>query len=281
MRRWISVAFGIACALIGPAGAGYSATSQNARGVAFDLKSDFLVVVEGQAGDVHGLKFIIDTGTTRSIIDRKVARRLGLGLQTGRIVNFNRSVAIGRANLPVFQIGPLRVEGVQVIVADLSDYSEFAKGVDGIVGLDLLSRTQKFTIDYEKRRLYFDVAVNGTSRPIPACLVAPVVVQRTTLRLVVDTGLAQILLYKDKLKKDRFKIRTEGKPKNVTIGRIAGTEVALPGVQLGGPEKVITAILIDEPKQLNSSRWDGYFGTGSLHATRIEFDFANLVVRWQ
>jgi hypothetical protein len=168
-----------------------------------------------------------------------------------------------------------------VIVADLSEYSEFAKGVDGIIGLDLLSRTQKFTIDYKKKRLYFELAANATSRPVPGCFVVPVVVQGPTLRLGVDTGLANILLYKNRLKKDRVKIRTEGEPKSVTVGRIEGTEVALPGVQLGGPEKVITAVLIDLPEELRMSGLDGYLGTGSLHATRIEFDFANMVLRWQ
>jgi predicted aspartyl protease len=282
MRRWIPlVMFGIACALTEPARGRYPVASENAEGVAFDLTSGFLVVVEGQAGDVSGLRFIIDTGATRSVIDRKVAQRLSLKRQTGRIVNFDRSVPIEWAAVPDFQIGPLRAQSLQVIVADLSGYSKFTEGVDGIIGLDLLSLAQKFTIDYEKKKLYFELAANGTSRPVPASLIAYVVVQGTTLRLAVDTGLAEILLYRNRLKDDGVNIRTEGKPKNVKMGRVAGTEVTLPGVQLGGPERVLTAILIDAPEQLKSSRLDGYLGTGSLHANRIEFDFANMRLHWE
>jgi predicted aspartyl protease len=282
MRRWILfVAFGIACTLIEPARAQDSLPSENAGVVGFDLTADFLVVVEAQAGDVGGSRFIVDTGATRSVIDRKLALRLGLKRQGGQIVNFDRWVPIEWADLPEFQMGPLRAQGLQVMVADLSEYSESAKGVDGIVGLDLLSRTQKFSIDYEKKMLYFELAPNGTSRPVPACFVAPIVVQGTTLWLGVDTGLAEILLYKNRLKGDRVEIRTVGKPKNVNMGRVKGTEVTLPGVQLGGPERVITAILIDGPPQLKRSTLDGYLGTGLLHATRIEFDFANMVLRWQ
>jgi hypothetical protein len=45
-------------------------------GVPFDLVSDFLVVVKGGIGNLDDLKFIVDTGATWSVIDRKVAERL-------------------------------------------------------------------------------------------------------------------------------------------------------------------------------------------------------------
>jgi predicted aspartyl protease len=276
VRRWVFlVTLGIFFTPMEPARAQYSAPSEGASAVAFDLRSDFLVVVEGQAGNVRDLRFIVDTGATRSVIERKVALRLALKRHPGRIVNFDRSVLIEWAELPAFQMGPLRAESLQVIVADLAEYSEFSGGVDGIIGLDLLSRAQKFTIDYQKKKLYFELP-SRAHRPISGCFVAPVVVQGTTLRLGLDTGLAEILLYKN-----RVKVRTEGKPKRVRMGRIRGTEVAVPEVQLGGREKVITAVLIDAPAELRASGLDGYLGTGSLHATRIEFDFANMILRWQ
>lgn len=280
MRRWILlVTFGIACSLIEPVRAQNLVPSENAAAVAFDLTSDFLVVVEGQAGDVGGLRFIVDTGATRTVIDRKVALRLGLKRHTGRVTNFDRSVPIEWAEVPTLQVGPLRTQGLRVTVTNLSDYTEFAKSVDGIIGLDLLGRTQKFTIDYEKKKLYLELAPAGISRPVPGCFVVPVVVQGTTLWLVVDTGLAEILLYKNRLR-EHSEIRSEGEPKIVIMSWIEGTKVVLPGVQLGGPKKV-TAILIDEPAELRTSGLDGYLGIGSLHPTRIEFDFANMALHWE
>jgi hypothetical protein len=41
--------------------------------IPFDLVSGFLAVVDGQIGNLNGLKFILDTGATHSAIDRKVA----------------------------------------------------------------------------------------------------------------------------------------------------------------------------------------------------------------
>jgi predicted aspartyl protease len=245
------------------------------------LSSDFLVVVEGQVGDVGGLKFIVDTGTARSVIDRNVVAKLHLRRHTGKIMNFDRFVPTEYADVPTFQIGPLRAQGLRVMVANLLEYSEFAKGVDGIVGVDLLSRSRKLGIDYEKKRLYFELTPNEISGPVPRCFVVPVVVQGTTMRLVVDTGLAEILLYSNRLQKYGSRIRTEGEPETVRMGRIHGRKVALPGVQLGGPDETITAVLIDKPAEPAMLALDGYLGVASLHASRVDFDFGKMTLRWQ
>jgi predicted aspartyl protease len=247
----------------------------------FNLASDFLVVVEGQAGDVGRLKFIVDTGATRSVIDKKVAARLDLQRHAGQIMNFDRSIPIEWAQLPELRVGPLRAEGLRVMVVDLPKYSDIANGVDGIIGLDLLSRSAKFTIDYGKKRLYFELGVNGSARPVPKCFVVATVVQGLVLRLGVDTGLSGIVLYGDRLKKRLVKLRIEGEPEAVTMGRIAGTKVTLPGVQLGGPEEAIPVILINGPEEPIVPGLDGYLGVAALHANCIEFDFANMVLRWQ
>jgi Aspartyl protease len=283
MRGWIRLAMlgTIGCVLIGPLRAQDLVPSETAAAVPFELSSDFLVVVEGQVGDVGGLRLIVDTGATRSVIDRKVALRLHLRRHIGRVMNFDRFVPTEYADVSAFQMGPLRAHGLRVMVANLLEYSEFAKGVDGIVGLDLLSRSQKFTIDYEKKRLYFELTPNEISRPAPGCFVVPVVVQGTTMRLGVDTGLADILLYGDRLQKYGGKIRTEGEPEPVMMDRIEGMKVALPGVQLGGPEEAVTVVLIDGPAEPTMAALDGYLGIASLHANRIEFDFAKMTLRWQ
>src|SRR5262249_37663290 len=181
---------------------------------------------------------------TRSVIDRNVVAKLHLRRHTAKIMNFDRFAATEYADVPTFQMGPLRAKGLRVIVANLIEYSEFATGVDGIVGADLLSRSRTLGIDYEKKRLYFELEPNEIiPGPVPRCFVVPVVVQGATMRLVVDTGLAEILLYGDRLEKYGSRIRTEGQPETVSIGRIHGRKVALPRVQLGRSDETITAIL--------------------------------------
>lgn len=255
--------------------------SRTAIAIPFGIASDFLVIVEGRAGNVDGLKFIIDTGATYSVLDKKVATGLQLPQHAGQVVNFDRSIPIEWAELPDLQVGSLRAKNLRVMVVDLPKYSDTANGVDGIIGLDLLSRSEKLTIDYSKKILYFEVAVNGSARPVPLYFVMPIVVQGLVIHLGVDTGASDIVLYGDRLRKRLVKIRTEGKAKPLTMGRIVGTKVTLPGIQLGGLEKAIQTILITGPEDRIVPGLDGYLGVAALHANRIEFDFANMVLHWQ
>lgn len=281
MRRIMCVVLAICCTALVPVQGQELDLSRTVMAIPFSLASDFLVVVEGQAGDVGGLKFIVDTGATRSVIDKKVASRLQLRQHAGQIMNFDHSISIEWAQLPELQVGPLRAEGLRVMVVDLPKYSDVANGVDGIIGLDLLSRSNKLTIDYSKKRIYFELAVKGSVRPVPGCFVVPAVVQGLVIRLGVDTGVSGIVLYGDRLKNRLVKLRIEGEPKAVTMGRIAGTKATLPGVQLGGPEEAVTVILINGPEERIVPGLDGYLGVAALHANSIEFDFAKMVLRWQ
>jgi predicted aspartyl protease len=255
--------------------------SEAVQATPFELASDFLIIVEGRVGELGGLKFIVDTGASSSVIDRKVAARLQLKRQAGRIMTFDRFLPIEWADLPELRVGSLRAEGIRVMVVDLAKYSEFAKSVDGIIGLDLLSKSKKFVIDYSKKTLYFELAGNGTHRPRPFCFIVSILVQGLAMRLEVDTGLSEILLYRDSLRKRRVKFRSEGAPKTVMMGRIEGTKVTLPGVRIGGPEEVTTVVLIDGPDERRMPGLDGYLGVASLHAKRIEFDFSKMVLLWQ
>jgi predicted aspartyl protease len=250
--------------------------------IPFDLGSDFLIVVRGGIGNLEGLKFIVDTGSTWSAIDRKVAERLQVNRRGGRIMNYNRYIPIEWADVTEFRVGPIRAESVRVMVMNLAKYSEFAKDVDGIIGLDLLGRSKKFTIDYERRTLQFELAENGTgNHSVPGGFLVTVVVQGLPIRLWVDTGSRDILLYGDRVRKRLTKLRTKGERKTVTIGRIKGTKVALPEVRIRGPEEVITVVLIDGPDERTMRGVDGYLGTASLQAKRIGFDFAEMVLWWQ
>ncbi len=197
-------------------------------------------------------------------------------------MNFDRYIPIEWADVTEIRMGPIRAKSVRVMVMNLAKYSEFAKDVDGIIGLDLLSRSKKFTIDYGRRTLYFEPAENGTSYgSVPGGFLVTVVVQGLPIRLCVDTGFPGILLYGRRLRKRLPKLRTEGEAKTVTIGRIEGTKVALPEVRIGGPEEVVTVVVIDGPDEGTMQGMDGYLGTASLHAKRIEFDFAKMVLWWQ
>jgi predicted aspartyl protease len=248
----------------------------------FELVAGFLVVVDGQIGNLNGLKFILDTGATHSLIDRKVADRLRLQRRTGKVMNFDKYIPVEWSIIQDLRVGPMRVQSVRVMVVKLAEYSELAENADGIIGLDLLSRAKKFTIDYDRRTVSLQLTEAGTPERSPAsCIVIPLVVQEIPIHLAVDTGLQGILLYGNRLRKLLPKMRIDGESTNTAMGRLRATQVRLPGMRIGGSDRVRTVFLIDGPDQGDLPGVDGFFGAASLHAKRIEFDFDAKVLRWQ
>lgn len=256
-------------------------TSMPGPTLPFELRSDFLVVVNGAVGELADLKFIVDTGSTYTVIDQKVADKLRLPRRRGKITNFDRDVPVEWAGVRELRAGPIRASSVSVMVMRLADYSDLAKNVDGIIGLDLLSRGKKLTIDYEKRVLSYELGENGAGGHLHSgSFVVPIVVQGLRMHLLVDTGCQSMLLYRDRLRNGLPSLNTVGESRTGVIGRLGATQVKLPGVKIAGPEKVATVFLIDGPKPGDLPGVDGYLGPAYLHAKRIEFDFAAKTLRW-
>lgn len=257
-------------------------TSTPASRLSFELRSDFLVVVNGKVGELADLKFIVDTGSTYTVIDQKVADKLRLSRRPGKITNFDRDIPVEWTDVRELRAGPIQASSARVMVVRLAEYSEFAENVDGIIGLDLLSRGKKLTIDYGRRVLSFELGESGAGKRLPGgSFVVPIAVQGLRMHVIVDTGFRDMLLYRDRLRKGLPSISTVGESRAGVIGRLRATRVNLPGVTIAGQEKVATVFLIDEPEQGGPLGVDGYLGPASLHATRIEFDFAASKLRWQ
>src|SRR5579864_1909573 len=256
-------------------------TSMIGPTIAFELRSDFLVVVNGEVEGLAGLKFIVDTGSTHTVIDRKIANKLRLPRHPGKVSTFDRDTPAEWADINDLRAGPIRASSASVMVMRLAEYSELAKNVDGIIGLDLLSRGKKLTIDYERRALSFELGKNGAGENLPAgAFAVPIVVQGLRMHLLVDTGCQGMLLYRNRLRNRLPSLSIVGESRTGVIGRLGATQVNLPGVKIGGPEKMATVLLIDGPKHGDLLGVDGYLGPASLHAKRIEFDFATRTLRW-
>ncbi len=250
--------------------------------IPFDLVSNFEIVVPGQLGELAGLRFILDTGSSHSAVDRKVADRMGLRRRPGSVFNFDHNLAIEWADVPGLRMGPMRVEGIAMMVARLGDLSAFAENADAIIGMDVLSQARKLCIDYQRKRISFDMEEQGTGAlPVPEPFVVPVTIQGIRMRLLVDTGFEYVLLYKDRLLSALPHLDTEGEPRKAILGRLHAVQVKLPGVQIAGLQGVTPVLLIEGPPSAALGGVDGYLGPAALHARRIELDLAARVVRWQ
>ena len=160
----------------------------------------FLVVAEGQfGGGIEAQNFVIDTGTSPSILNIGVARRLGLPLSRARISAIGGLSETFAATLPEIRLGPLQAMSVPVLVSDLSRLERDLKlPIAGILGLDILGKSS-FRLDYGKQLIEFgEIAPEGI--PIELSIraglpIAEIKVAGKSLRLLIDTGTDRMVIF--------------------------------------------------------------------------------------
>jgi hypothetical protein len=251
--------------------------------IPFQLRNKFLILVEGWSGAIGPLKFILDTGVTHTMVDVRVAGNRPPARQKGKVLNFDKNVPVDWTELPEIEIGPLRLQHVPVMVGDLKGYSEFAAGVDGVIGLDLLRATQGLRIDFRRNLITFKISGSGrsvNSADAPAIIVR-VTIQGEPVPVILDTGIQGMLLYSDRMRKHHAALMLDGKNKNGHEGRLAGEQILLQEVRFGPDKLQASAFLIPAAPHSLPADIDGYVGPSILGAQMIELDFAANAIRWQ
>jgi predicted aspartyl protease len=220
---------------------GFAKNDTKDRTLRFDLYRGYLVVARGSVGPAKGLNFLVDTGTSPVVLDRKVAQRLHLEQTPGSLAVLDGSVPASTAVATSVRLGPLQIDRVPVVIEDLDFFQKaIALPIDGVVGLDVLGQSA-FEIDYQAREIRFGIfpklaySLNFESRRgLP---IVEAELDHVPLRLLVDTGASSLFLF------GRSTPRTVS-PKKVNlekqIGEADSKQVVLHGLQLGemkfGPE---------------------------------------------
>jgi predicted aspartyl protease len=250
--------------------------------VPFDLRHDFLVVVEGRIGSLEHRKFILDTGATTTLVSHAIASRLSLPRQKGTVVNYQKSAPIEWAIFPEVQVGPILATGMRLMVADLTQFSDFAQDIDAVLGLDLLSKCQSLQINYQARTIRFQAQRSSPKSMLPQAnsFLVSIQVQNRNIRLLLDTGLQGVLMYEERLR-NRLPHLEQTRIAQVRIGPMSGHRVFLPGLQIGSDESKIPVYLIAGQTDAVPSDIDGYLGPRALNPQWVELDFEHMVMRWQ
>ncbi len=121
--------------------------------IGFRLRDGYLMVVQTMVNGSGPFSFLVDTGTTRTVIDPDLARQLqapAVGEVAVTTVLHYRQDKLVR--LRDVRLGGASVSGLGAIVDKLTRQKILAPGIRGVLGEDFLSRFN-ILIDYRKRLL--------------------------------------------------------------------------------------------------------------------------------
>jgi len=160
----------------------------------------FLVVAEGQFGGENARQnFIIDTGTSPSILNIAAARHLDLPLSQAKLSAIGRQSETFAATVPEIRLGPLQALSTPVLVTDLSPVErDLNIPIAAILGMDVLGKTS-FRLDYVNQWIEFGEIVPAgipislsTRADLP---IAEIKIDGKPLRLLVDTGSDRLVFF--------------------------------------------------------------------------------------
>jgi predicted aspartyl protease len=242
--------------------------------VHFDLYRDYLIVVRGSAGPLKGLNFLLDTGASPTVLDRRVAEKLHLNQLPASIAVVGGSVEAAQAIAPTLEVGPVRRDNFQVLVEDLSFFQKaLPVRIDAVVGLDLLGQSA-FEIDYAARQILFGpVPLLANSLPLRLQAGLPVVeaqVNHLAARLMVDTGASSLILFEPSA--PRAMRVSEVRPTPGTIGEFDRKQVWLPSLQLGEAEFGKEPAFLVRSRGEGAQDFDGLMSPAALGITKLAID---------
>ena len=251
--------------------------------IPFEVRHGFLIVVKGQIGERKDLSFVVDTGSTSTILDKRIIEDFPIARESGEIFNYNRKVKVEWINIAELRAGLLKFQNVREVVADLQALSHFGNSIDGVIGLDLLRTCENMRVDYRGRILSLTFASQATRSKSPnrQAMIVRLPVQGQTVRAIVDTGIEEGIVYSDRLRRNVPQLKFASVIGNAHLGPLTGSRATLSGLQLGDSDRNFHVFLLNEAPESLPAEIDGYVGIAVLHADWVELDFKAQALRWQ
>ena len=254
----------------------------------FELYRGYLMVARGSVGPLKGLHFLIDTGTSTTLIDSRIARRLNLqGLpEEVNIMFFNGGAGAMKAKVPSIVLGPVHRNHVSVLVQDLAIFDDaLPVHIDAVIGLDVLGGSP-FQVDFRRSRIYFgELPHLPISIPLSVqdgLAMVDAEVNHTTAHLLIDTGTPTLLIFAARIPKAiaGIKLHKPRKNSNACSG-VERKEVHLPRFQLGEAEFPLQQASVMESRDEGGRDFDGLLSPAALgiEAFTVDLERGTLELR--
>lgn len=250
--------------------------------VGFELYRDYLIVVEGSAGPLKGLNFLLDTGASPSVLDSKVAGKLHLNVVPTGIAVLNGNVQGGTATVPTLQFGSIRRGDLPILVEDLSFLKKALPiQVDGIIGLDVLGQSS-FVIDYASHEIRFGPAPSMPGS-IPLQLkeglaIVDATVNHAPVHLLLDTGAPSLILFEEMQDPVSDEKGRDAQPSPKNIGDFDRKQARPISLRLGEAEFGHESAFIIHNHRDAGHDFDGLMSPAALGITRVAVDLARRTV---
>ena len=175
--------------------------------IPFRLYRNYMILVEGRIGPLDGLTFLIDTGASAPVLSMHTAKRLGLKTQSRKAVAYGREIETKGAIIRELYLGQTQLGPVPVLIADVASLlPQIGNRIDAIIGMNSLIRVP-LRIDYESRTLTLrppDSLPLSSRIEVQASLpVITVLLEDEPVRLLLDTGAEQLIVFGDRHKGNR------------------------------------------------------------------------------
>lgn len=127
--------------------------------VQFRLRDQYLIVVQTVVNGEGPFPFVLDTGTSRTIVDPALAAKLHAPIVGNTSLSGMLRVREDKlVEIENIRLGAVSLSDMTAVVDKLSRQKMLAPGIRGVLGEDFLSRFD-LLIDYKHRRLRFGGAI--------------------------------------------------------------------------------------------------------------------------
>jgi len=258
------------------------AAAQIQEEIPFQLIDGWAVVLEGTLAGVPHRKLMLDTGAVPSAINAEFVRKLGLSGTPSQLSLMNRSITVERVRVPEVRLGSVSVRALDMVGMDLRRIEQaLGTRIDAVIGFDFLAQ-QNFSLDYRHKKLTFGkgaapawaIAFETKHEASGTYVVIPVECDGEEVRVLLDTGTRDLMLFKGRLRGNLQHLHPRGQTFNFNAGgQDFLTEVEIPSIRAGPAFRKWQKAYVRTLAENQSRGFDGLLGPAAFGATTLGFDF--------